>query len=110
MASQGKIEGAVVNLRTISEIDKKSLKYSIVLIYEISLASLEELQFYPPAGLIVEKLTSDSKWQKFLIETPFPTIAGIRNITSYFDTGDILILDSTNIVVVGKMIDEKFYW
>ncbi len=110
LASEGKIWAPVVNLKNKSKIDKESVKNSIILTYELSLVALEELLSHPPTGLIVERLKSDSKWQQTLTKTPFPTIAGIRNITNYFNTGDIIILDCKNIVVIGKMIDKKFNW
>ena len=41
---------------------------------------------------------------------PIPTVAGVANATKYLDSGDEVVVDCENIVVIGKMIGEKFDW
>ena len=47
---------------------------------------------------------------KLLEGIPIPTVAGVANVTKYLDSGDEVVVDCENIVVIGKMIGEKFDW
>ena len=109
LSSKGKTRGAVVKL------DKKSdftsdITNSIVLVYEMSSKSVPQLLQKQPKALIVEYSRSDLAWRKQLKSIPIPTVAGVANVTKYLDSGDEVVVDCENIVVIGKMIGEKFDW
>ena len=110
IASQGKIEGPVLPMSDDCQIRDKKIKDSIVLINEISLDLIMYLVSYPPKGLIVEKTFGNTYLQKCFKEAPMPSIGGLRNITGYFKSGDIVIVDCKNTVVIGKMTKPKFFW
>ena len=110
IGSYGKIEGPILPLCDDRQIRDKKIKDSIVLINEISFNLIMYLVSYPPKGLIVEKTLGNTHLQKCFKEAPMPSIGGIRNITGYFKSGDIVIIDCKNIVVIGKMTKPKFFW
>ena len=97
------------------KLDKKSdftsdITNSIALVYEMSSKSVPQLLQKQPKALIVEYFRSDLAWRKLLESIPIPTVAGIANVTKYLDSGDEVVVDCENIVVIGKMIGEKFDW
>lgn len=97
------------------KLDKKSdftsdITNSIALVYEISSKSVPQLLQKQPKALIVEYSRSDLAWRKLLKSIPIPTVAGVANVTKYLDSGDEVVVDCENIVVIGKMIGEKFDW
>ena len=109
LSSKGKTRGTVVKL------DKKSdftsdITNSIALVYEMSSKSVPQLLQKQPKALIVEYFRSDLAWRKLLESIPIPTVAGIANVTKYLDSGDEVVVDCENIVVIGKMIGKKFDW
>ena len=109
LSSKGKTRGTVVKL------DKKSdftsdITNSIALVYEMSSKSVPQLLQKQPKALIVEYSRSDLAWRKLLKSIPIPTVAGVSNVTKYLDSGDEVVVDCENIVVIGKMIGEKFDW
>ena len=110
IASHGKIEGPVLPISDDRQIRDKKIKDSIVLIKEISLDLIMYLISYPPKGLIVEKKLGNTYLQKCFKKAPMPSIGGLRNITGYFKSGDIVIIDCKNTVVIGKMSKPKFFW
>ena len=109
LSSKGKTRGTVVKL------DKKSdftsdITNSIALVYEMPSKSVPQLLQKQPKALIVEYSRSDLAWRKLLKSIPIPTVAGVANVTKYLDSGDEVVVDCENIVVIGKMIGEKFDW
>lgn len=97
------------------KLDKKSdftsdITNSIALVYEMSSKSVPQLLQKQPKALIVEYSRSDLAWRKLLKSIPIPTVAGVANVTKYLDSGDEVVVDCENIVVIGKMIGEKFDW
>ena len=109
LSSKGKTRGTVVKL------DKKSdftsdITNSIALVYEMPSKSVPLLLQKQPKALIVEYFRSDLVWRKLLESIPIPTVAGIANVTKYLDSGDEVVVDCENIVVIGKMIGKKFDW
>ena len=97
------------------KLDKKSdftsdITNSIALVYEMSSKSVPQLLQKQPKALIVEYSRSDLAWRKLLKSIPIPTVAGIANVTKYLDSGDEVVVDCENIVVIGKMIGKKFDW
>ena len=97
------------------KLDKKSdftsdITNSIALVYEMSSKSVPQLLQKQPKALIVEYSRSDLAWRKLLKSIPIPTVAGVANATKYLDSGDEVVVDCENIVVIGKMIGEKFDW
>ena len=100
---------------TVVKLDKKSdftsdITNSIALVYEMSSKSVPQLLQKQPKALIVEYSRSDLAWRKLLKSIPIPTVAGVANVTKYLDSGDEVVVDCENIVVIGKMIGEKFDW
>ena len=109
LSSEGKVRGTVIKL------DKKSdltnhITNSIALVYEISSKSLPQLLLKRPKALIIEYSRSDLAWRKIFESIPIPTVAGVADVTKYMDSGDEVVVDCENIVVIGKMIGEKFDW
>ena len=97
------------------KLDKKSdftsdITNSIALVYEMSSKSVPQLLQKQPKALIVQYSRSDLAWRKLLKSIPIPTVAGVANVTKYLDSGDEVVVDCENIVVIGKMIGEKFDW
>lgn len=109
LSSKGKTRGTVVNLGKQSDFTN-DITNLIALVYEISSNSLPQLLQKQPKALIVEYSRSDLAWQKLLEGIPIPTVAGVANATKYLDSGDEVVVDCENIVVIGKMIGEKFDW
>ena len=109
LSSKGKTRGTVVKL------DKKSdltsdITNSIALVYEMSSKYVPQLLQKQPKALIVEYSRIDLAWRNLLKSIPIPTVAGVANVTKYLDSGDEVVVDCENIVVIGKMIGEKFDW
>ena len=109
LASKGKTKGLIFKLDKTNYFPNY-ITDSVVLVNEISQEFLPCLLLHRPKALIVENSSSDVAWQKFYKSIPIPTVSGLRGITKYFDNGDEVVVDCENLVVIGKMIGEKFDW
>ena len=109
LASKGKTKGLVLKLDKKNHLED-NITDSVLLVYEISPESLPRLLLNRPKALIVENSLSNVAWRKFFKSIPIPTVSGLKGINKYFDNGDEVVVDCENIVVVGKMIGEKFDW